>query len=391
MKSGYAEAVITPALDRPVYLAGFGNNRRAESIHDELTVRALALQTGAITLAFVALDLIGFFRRDVHDVIRAVQATHPQARVLIASTHTHHGPDTLGLWGPNGATRGVDEGWLSTTKAAIAATIQAALGGLEPVTVAWAETEAPHWVKNARDPEIVDATLTMLQATRDDGRVLATLFNYPCHPEVLWEHNPHITADYVHALREEAQRQTGAPALFFVGALGGMLTPDVKDHSFAEAEAMGVALARAGLTALASSQGVRDPQMTDSSATIRPTLTNPLYKLAFWRKLLPDVRDRNGCVETEVHLTKIGGLWLATVPGELFPKLGLRLKAWLRAAGADATGVIGLANDELGYILPAEDFKYPWNPFRPGSHYEETNSIGKDIGPHVMKALEGLL
>ncbi|MBL8095267.1 MAG: hypothetical protein JNL73_13950, partial [Anaerolineales bacterium] len=242
-----------------------------------------------------------------------------------------------------------------------------------------------------RDPEIVDATLTALQVTRNDGRVLATLFNYPCHPEVLWEHNPHITADYVHALREETKRRTDAPALFFAGALGGMLTPDVTDHSFAESEAMGVALAVAGLSALALIQAVRDPHLAVSSATITPTLTNPLYKLAFWRKLLPDGRDRRGRVETEVHLIKIGGLWLATVPGELFPKLGLRLKVWMRAAGAEATGVIGLANDELGYILPEEDFRFPWNPFRPGSHYEETNSIGKDIGPRVMEGLKGLL
>jgi hypothetical protein len=391
IQAGYAQAAITPALDRPVYLAGFGNNRRAESVHDELTVRALALQSETTTLALVALDLIGFFRRDVYDVIRAVQTTHPRAQVLIASTHTHHGPDTLGLWGPNAGIRGVDEAWLSATKATIAATIQTALVGLEPVTAAWAEAEVPRWVKNARNPEIVDATLTALQVTRDDGRVLATLVNYPCHPEVLWEHNPHITADYVHALREETLRQTGAPALFFAGALGGMLTPDVVDHSFAEAEAMGVALAEAGLAALAQTGSVRDLTLAVASATITPTLTNPLYRLAFWRKLLPDTRDRRGRIETEVHLIKIGGLWLATVPGELFPKLGLRLKARLRAAGAEATGVIGLANDELGYILPEEDFKYPWNPFRPGAHYEETNSIGKDIGPQVMEGLKGLL
>ena len=43
-------------------------------------------------------------------------------------------------------------------------------------------------------------------------------------------------------------------------------------------------------------------------------------------------------------------------------------------------GVICLANDELGYILPAEDFRFPLNPFKPGKHYEETNSISKEIG-----------
>ena len=44
--AGYAQAIITPTLDRPVYLAGFGRGRFAETIHDDLTVRALALSDG---------------------------------------------------------------------------------------------------------------------------------------------------------------------------------------------------------------------------------------------------------------------------------------------------------------------------------------------------------
>jgi hypothetical protein len=124
---------------------------------------------------------------------------------------------------------------------------------------------------------------------------------------------------------------------------------------------------------------------------IKAKLTNILYKLAFGRKLLLDVRDKKGCITTEVNLIKIGDLWLATVPGEMLPKLGLQLKAWMKEAGAKVAGVIGLANDEVGYILPTEDFKYPWNPFNPGKHYEETNSISKEIAPKVMSALSELL
>jgi hypothetical protein len=96
-------------------------------------------------------------------------------------------------------------------------------------------------------------------------------------------------------------------------------------------------------------------------------------------------------VTSEVNLIKIGKLWFATVPGELLPKLGLQLKVLMKDAGAQVAGVIGLANDELGYILPVEDFKYPWNPFKPGKHYEETNSIGKTIAPQVMGALRQII
>jgi len=165
----------------------------------------------------------------------------------------------------------------------------------------------------------------------------------------------------------------------------------VKDHSFEEADSMGRKLAEEGVKALEVTSANQQPGVSIKKKEIKAKLTNPLYKIAFWRKLLPDVRDRNGHVTTEVNLIQIGGLWLATVPGELLPKLGLQLKAWMKEAGAQVTGVVGLANDELGYILPVEDFKYPWNPFKPGKHYEETNSIGKDIGPSVMAGIRSLL
>ena len=120
-------------------------------------------------------------------------------------------------------------------------------------------------------------------------------------------------------------------------------------------------------------------------------LTNILYKLAFRRKLLPDARNRRGEVTAEVNLVKLGDLWLATVPGELLPTLGLALKADLQAAGARVAGILGLANDELGCILPEEDFRFPLNPFHPGKHYEETNSVSRDIGPILVAAFRQML
>ena len=403
MKIGYAQNVITPSLDRPVYLAGFGNNRRAETIHDDLYARALAIQGEKKTLVLVALDLIGFFRSDVQDVLRRVQTSeflkNSEVSVVIASTHTHHGPDTMGLWGPDDKTCGVDMEYMSALKQKIVDTIFASLSTLQPASAKWTSVHVPGLAKNARNPEIVDDELTLAQFVGRDGILpYVTLFNFPCHPEVLWEHNPNITSDYVGYLRDEVEKQTGAPCIFFAGALGGMMTPDVKDHSFPEAEYMGKKLAEEGLAllskvekpALSLSKG-QTSNVSIEKKEIKAKLTNILYKLAFGRKLLPDVRDKQGYVNSEVNLIKLGDLWFATVPGEMLPKLGLRLKQQMRAAGAKVVGVIGLANDELGYILPTEDFKYPWNPFKPGKHYEETNSIGKEIAPSVMEGIKSLL
>jgi hypothetical protein len=397
MKAGYAQNTITPSLGRPIYLAGFGNNRRAETIHDELYVRALAVQDDNSTLVLVALDLIGFFRHDAYEVMETLKvfelfrALDP--KVVIASVHPHHGPDTMGLWGPDDKTSGVDADYLSAIKNKIVNVILDALSNLNSASVKTTSVHVPGLTKNARNPEIMDHELTLAQFMTMGDKPMTTLFNFPCHPEVLWEHNPHITADYVGYLRDEVEKQTGAPCIFFAGGLGGMLTPDVKDHSFEEAEFMGKKLADEGIKAL-SSTPVKSNQLSVidiKKHLLAAKLTNPLYKVAFRRKLLPDARNEKGQIESEVNLIKIGDLWLATVPGELLPKLGLRLKAQLLKSGAGVAGIIGLANDELGYILPVDDFKYPWNPFKPGKHYEETNSIGKEIGVKVMDAFDELL
>jgi hypothetical protein len=120
----------------------------------------------------------------------------------------------------------------------------------------------------------------------------------------------------------------------------------VVNHTFDEAKQMGRKLAQVGLEALTSAETTINPELSLTTKEISTKLTNILFKLAFRRKLLPDARDQHGRVSTEVNLLKIGPLWLACVPGEMLPKLGLALKDSMRQAGASVVGVIGLANDE---------------------------------------------
>ena len=394
MKLGYAQSIITPSIERPVYLAGFGQNRIAESIHDDLYARVLALSNGKTTMVLCALDLLGLFQNDVSDVIDRVKAEHPNTQIVIASTHTHHGPDTQGLWGPDDKTRGVDQVYLDDLKNKIFETVRLSLA-LESQVTAFktASVQVPGVAKNARDPEILDNELTVIQFLSSDQRPLLTLMDFPCHPEVLWEENTHISSDYPGYLRQRVETQTEAACIFFSGALGGMMTPDVVDHTFEEAQEMGLRLADAGMAALRKADGlaISDQDLRYKHLPFKAKLQNPLFKIAIRRGLLPDPRDDRGQITAEVNLIQVGDCWLVTVPGELLPKLGLQIKDKLRSAGARVTGIIGLANDELGYILPKEDYRYPLNPLNPKDHYEETMSISKHIGPILMEAVDDLL
>lgn len=389
---GYAQNVITPSLERPVFLAGFGRNRTAESVHDDLTVRAVALTQGETQLVVAALDLIGLPRHHCREIEQRVGQQAAKTPLLLACTHTHHGPDTIGFWGPDEMRSGVDEQYMAFLKETIVETILEALSNPQPAYLRAATVQVTGLIKNWRDPGILDETLTCLQFCRPQtAELLATWLIYPCHPEVLGDQNPHITSDYIDGLRRLVQAESGAPCLAMVGALGGMLSPDAEERSFAESEAMGQALAQAALATLATTEcrPVRSLAYGRTAYTL-PT-ANPLFRTAMENGLLPNVLNEDDTITTEASLIRLDTTWLFAVPGELFPRPGLAYKAKMEAAGATVAAVIGLANDELGYILPQEEYIYPENPLQPGDHYEETMSIGPEAEPRLRAALQELI
>ena len=61
---GIAEVDVTPRVgvkDEPVYLAGFGKDRKATGVHDPIVARAVVLQHGKTKIAIVSVDVIGLF------------------------------------------------------------------------------------------------------------------------------------------------------------------------------------------------------------------------------------------------------------------------------------------------------------------------------------------
>lgn len=389
---GYAQSVITPSLDRPVYLAGFGQNRRALTIHDDLYARALALTDGSTSVVLVAVDLIGLG----HNVYLALQnrlcTTHPGAGLLIAATHTHHGPDTIGLWGPDESTSGVDPAYMAGLQTQIADTADRALSATIPAQFRAASIDVPGVVRNGRDPEILDQELTCHQFFSPvDNSVLATWLIFPCHPEVLWDNNLHITADYIDAMRCTVEAASGAPCLVMVGALGGMMTPAMPGHTFDDAERMGIVLAEAALSALHKAAPKPLTRFAYRRHELVLPMQNPLFEAAQQAGLLPDLKTDEGMVKTEASLVQLGDSWFIGVPGELLPELGLQFKAMLKKSGAQQAAVIGLANDELGYILPDEGFVTPKDWFEPGDSYEESMSVCPHAGSSLTAAIRTLL
>lgn len=386
LRVGADARAITPDLGAgTVFIAGYDPDRPATAVHDELMVRSVAFSRGdEEPLVLSVCDLIGLTR-----------VPGARGRRVVACTHTHHGPDGLGFWGkPFEGVSGIDSDYIDRVRATVAASADAAVAALEPVSLRVGSVAVPELVANFRDPDVVDDELSVLRAVRDDGSVVVTLCDYPCHPEVVDKENTELTGDYAGHLCRAVERSAGGVAVFAAGALGGMLAPSTDVRTHAEAARYGEVLAAATEEALAAGTMVDAGEATVAFARVEVDLLleNPIYDLGMQMGLVPSAERRaDGSFVTEVSCFRVGPVMAACVPGELLPRLGLQLKATMRALGATVPMVVGLADDELGYLIPAEDFTFPADYLDPGSQYEESFSVGPTGGPRVVAALEALL
>jgi hypothetical protein len=251
--------------------------------------------------------------------------------------------------------------------------------------------------------------------------------------------------------RGQTYAGTGAPVLYVNGAVGGLMTtlhthpiaddgtpvPADQIESFATAEAVGHGVAAFALRALGPGGGateVADPDLAFRSISFTAPLDNTNLHVAYffgifdralygWDPESPIDVDNLPYVRTEVAYVTFGPASIVGLPGELFPELfvggydGSHRGTYdlidpansnppdLAAAppppylrdlmAGEHRMVFGLCNDEVGYIVPAYDFKLdpllPYLQQAEGDHYEETVSLGERVEESVVGAARTLI
>ncbi len=456
-RAGAAKAPITPDVKASkVYMAGFGNNRLATGVHDDLDVRCLALAVGQQTLEMCSVDLIGLFYDDVLKIREKVKTQSPQlTHLIIASTHVHEGPDTMGLWGPTPFESGMDTHYMDWLDERIASTATQAIHSLQDARLTLARDDHPLLAmlqSDSRPPYVKDPYLFAMRLTAADGAPIATLVNWSDHPETLGGKNTEITADYPYWLCQYVEEHGGGTAVFFNGSIGGLIStlgndvaledPETgqvaQDHTWRKAELVGNTLGMLVDRALKNGEAIEPDSLEIRKAVIYPPMHNDHFRVAGafglfqGRKGLftdgrPDaataekefpgygkLKYATGAdVQTEVDYLAFQhqGRILAeivTIPGEIYPELvngGIT-----RYPGADFPDapfeptirqhlkshyqfIFGLANDELGYVIPKAEWddQPPWLLNRKDRWYGEINSAGPDIAGAVTRGLVNLI
>jgi hypothetical protein len=390
LRAGADVRAITPSLrEGPVFLAGFQGDRRATAVNRDLCVRTLALaEDGRPPFVLTVCDLIGVPRVDTLTIRAAVADLG--ADVVVAATHTHSGPDTIGLWGPDETTSGVDDGYLATVRTQVEASIRAAVAALGPARMFAGTGSVEGVIRNYRDPDVLDAQVGVLAFDRPDGEAIATLVNVGVHPEVLDGGSTVVSPDMAGACCAHLDQRRGGVTVWASGDLGGMRSPEEGPRSPGEATRKGGIVADTVLRVLADAPvqpdgGVR---VRYRGAEVELPLWNPRFRAGIEAGLLRGALAGRGTLTTDVGLLDLGTARAACWPGEVLPKLGMEAK---RRLGTDAPLLVGLANDELGYILADEDFTEPDDWDDPGYRYEESMSVGPTTGSLLLAALEHLL
>ena len=431
---GFGKKAYTPEdyKEKTYYIAGYDSNNPVKGILDDLYTRAVYLDdnTGDGGVIFCALDCVGISRKDINDIRKLAIESGRLGKVKsinISSTHTHAGIDTQGLWGEKIYKSGKDKAFMDNLKKAAAQAVIAAFENRKDGKLFWSYTPVEDMQADVRTPVTYDKNLTRLRFSPDDKSGDIYIVNFASHAELLGTTSL-VSADFpAYLIKEIEENEPGSNAVFFNGAVGGMISAKeikkvYRDSIDCEAymKDFGRQLGKIALSI--KDEAELKPILNIKSKGVIIPGENTVLILARYLKVLNNdigrTEKRNkACIYSEVGYMELGDKDVAVflVPGELFPELyngefltekdsANHTRASYKKVLADMTEckhkfVVGLCNDELGYILAENDFLL--NKTLPyinkatddmdRDHYEETNSTGPETGKIILEETEKLI
>ena len=373
-------------------------------------VRALAISDGCgkNTVALADLDNQGMFAaykpnfadpssaRPGIDTIRAdvAKATGVLAgNLVVSSDHSHGGQDLIGVWGF------VPDDYLRLVHDQAVKAFTRAISSMQPARIVEGAVATPGSCDPTRilnnqfdctDPTIgrVDDELRVLQARSRNGSVIATVVNFAAHATVMGSSNTLVSPDWPGVVAKYLEARYGGVGMVLVADVGRS-QPNRHDCTADELKA---ALAHAAgaydvdprfgsescklskyshavmsyaIPALASATPLTGLGVRSTSYFIHDPATNvPL--------LAGEVGDAAGVpvaraftppyltgtvIGTWVSAFRVGDVLITTNPGESYPNVREQLMAQVH--GPRRFWTIGLANDQLGYLIAPTPEGYP--------------------------------
>jgi hypothetical protein len=391
---GAAKRVITPDPLLPVS-GGMGRPHPTTEKRGELTARALVFRKGNVSVAFVAIDTLGF-PSVLGDRVRAKVKGIPADHILIGATHTHSAPDCYAFPDGKGGHTG-DLKYMDFVCDNAAEAVNAAIDSLQPASIKIATGEAKGKIAyNYYAPDLYDRRMSVIQAVSPQGKTIATLVNYAIHPEVLGNERGILSPDLIGPLCEKIESQTGGAAIFMNGAQGGMITADNRNleqsrdplkaywndsRTWEECLRIGHLMADEALRIIKDSGEQKDPTLFCDSISVRFPVESQLMWAVIMLSPLKYPHNSDQSVNARINLVNLGNAQILSIPGEALPNIGFYLK---RKMHGKHNLLFGLTNEAFGYILTKVDFQS-----FPRYDYVSRTSLGELTGEILIeKSLE---
>ncbi|MEW6357475.1 MAG: hypothetical protein AB1696_14185 [Planctomycetota bacterium] len=364
----------------------------------EAPLRATALFIeGDAPLCIISCDVIGLLRDSCDEIAATISQTCrvPFDNVLVTCTHTHHAPRPMPVY----STPRIEEVCARTIAAAVDAAKQArtkldaaessgvdmlyALGQEATVgansrwlmrdgQISWSHHDEAEMVRptGPHDPD-----LPVLAFRRPSGKLAAALYCHATHNIGTLHPEPTkvISPGFFGLAAQEMERRHGAPFLYLAGAFG---SSHRRDSHVKGPEAMTrvvntveEALGRLEPMPAAPMISIKRPytcryrnfdearEADGVSRWVRrwfePKSAECLERT--YAKVRETMASKAGkTFETWLHVIRLGDLAIVGIPGEMFAHLGLDIR---RRSPFRHTLVVGLANDEIGYIADRKGYE----------------------------------
>jgi hypothetical protein len=392
-----------------------------DSTAPRIRSRAIVVDDGKQAVAIADIETQGMFAAyeagpyGLHDIAATVAHDIPGLpidHIVVASDHTHHGPDTIGAWG------GVPTSYLQLVHDRTVAAIEQAYAGRQLASIRAGQSDASDLVYNQACTEALnqdktpaytgpdvcpvpgkDGMVRVVQATAPSGSTVATLVVFAAHSTT--NIGSQVDGDWPQFLGDRLATIYGGVGMGMEGANGGT-QPCRPTCSFTKPSEPGYNIddrftaVMLNYTAhvqdaLARSAPVTGP-VAGAQTFIHEAITGPfvtgLFALGnhFGTPLMRSKQPpwmAAQTIRTVAADVRIGSLLFDATPGEGFP--AIRQGVADAVAGPSMVIQLGLANDQLGYLIAPASY-VPVIAAEAAVNDNILFNVSPTIGDHVMCA-----
>lgn len=379
IKIGVAKVEITPReKDFTQQLALRTKDWAQKEVIAPLYVRALVLSKGETKIAIISCDLRGV-NKELHEIIQHLITESTgilPSNIMICASHSHSTPHAfaegdfrLKLYRPS---KGQVQ-YVNSLPGKFAQAVIDACNHLTPAQVGvgkgYEDTIGRNSRRRMKDGNITwvakggpptgpyDPEVGVILIKNLEDAVIATLFNYTCHPM-----GSNIGGSYVELTCKAIEQEMGGIALFTLGTAGNIHpapggTPQDRAQRLAyEVKRIARNIKMSSDVAVNSIKREIVLQARDFN-TFNKKLISTIASQAgkrskavesTWLAELELLQKENRrTISTSLQVIEIDGALLVSNPGELFVELGMQIK-W--NSGCEFTFVTNCTNDHIGYI-----------------------------------------